>query len=54
LQRPSPPPSTTFVDAWQRHLDIQHSLANPISESAAAVSDPITRFFKFRADCERE
>jgi hypothetical protein len=45
--------STAFVDASQRHRGNQYSLANPMPESAAVVSDSIPRSFKCGTHRER-
>jgi hypothetical protein len=46
--------SAVSSDTWQRHRDNRHSLANPISGSAAVVPDSITGSFKFRTERQRE
>jgi hypothetical protein len=42
------------MNAWQRQCNNQHSLVNPISQSAAVVPDSITGSLKLRTDGDRQ
>jgi hypothetical protein len=46
--------SAAVIDPWQRHCEIQHSLANPTCECTAVVFDMIADSSKFRTDSGRE